>query len=157
MGSSRRYPQRPMVGVGAVLLDDQKRVLFIQRGSEPGRGKWSFPGGLVKVGEPLRQAARREALEETGLEVDLQDVVQVVEKVERDDAQRVEFHYVIIDFIGTVRGGELRAADDVTDARWVDLDEPCDLPLTTGALDVAWRARDLAEGRPPRIPLYLEE
>ncbi len=146
-----------MVGVGAVLLDDRQRVLFIRRGSHPGRGKWSFPGGLVRVGEPLRRAARREALEETGLEVDLQDVVQVVEKVERDDEQRVEFHYVIIDFIGTVLGGELRAADDVTDARWIDLDQPCDLPLTNDALDVARRARDLANGRQPRIPLYLEE
>ncbi len=146
-----------MVGVGGVIVNEQRQVLMIQRGSQPGRGRWSFPGGLVEVGEPLREACAREVLEETGLEVVLEDVVKVVEKVERDEQQRVEFHYVIVDFWGAVAGGDLRADTDVVDARWVDLDDMGDLPMTRHAAEVARRALNLAVGAAPGAPVYEEE
>ena len=107
MASSRRYPERPMVGVGGVIVNEQRQVLMIQRGSQPGRGRWSFPGGLVEVGEPLREACAREVLEETGLEVVLEDVVKVVEKVERDEQQRDQLTQVK-DPLHPLRGGRRR-------------------------------------------------
>lgn len=111
------------MGVGVVVVDDG-RILLIQRGNEPQKGLWAVPGGKVEYGETMRSAARREAAEETGLEVDVGDVVWVGEVIEAG------FHLVLIDFGASVTGGELEPGDDASDARWVPLEEAAEYPLT---------------------------
>lgn len=105
-------------------------ILLVQRGRDPGRGLWAVPGGKVRHGEPMKAAARREVLEETGLEVEVGEVVWVGEYIEG------EHHIVLIDFAGTVVGGELKAADDAQDARWVPLETASEHPLTTTMYDL---------------------
>lgn len=109
---------------------DEGRILLIQRGREPQRGLWAVPGGKVRLGEPMRVAARREVLEETGLDVEVGEAVWVGEVIEDGH------HIVIIDFAGSVVGGELGAADDADDARWVPLDEAAHYPLTQTMRDL---------------------
>ncbi len=103
---------------------DDNRVLLVKRGREPSKGLWAVPGGKVEWGEPMRGAARREVLEETGLEVEIGDVVWVGEHVSEDH------HIVLIDFVGTVQGGTLEASDDAEEVRWVDLSTAEEYPLT---------------------------
>lgn len=118
-----------MVGVGVAVLDDG-RLLLVQRGRDPGRGLWAVPGGKVELGESLRDAARREVEEETGLAVEVGEVVWVGEFIDSEN------HLVLIDFAGTVVGGNLNPADDAADARWVPLDEAEDYPLTPTMYDL---------------------
>lgn len=113
----------PVVGVGVAVVD-QGRVLLVKRGRDPGKGLWAVPGGKVRRGEPIAEAARREVLEETGLEVEVGEVIWVGEHLSE------QHHIVLIDFAGTVTGGTLRAADDAEDARWVELSVAEDYPLT---------------------------
>ncbi len=122
--AGREYPERPIVGVGAVVLDAGK-VLLVRRGQEPLRGEWSLPGGAVEVGEKLTEAVRREILEETGLTIRVGEIVEVLDRILRDAAGRVEYHYVLVDFLCRAESGRLEAANDVTEARWV---ERLDLP-----------------------------
>jgi ADP-ribose pyrophosphatase YjhB (NUDIX family) len=130
--SDRRYPDRPIVGVGAVVLD-RGRVLLVERGREPQKGLWSLPGGALEVGETLADALRREVREETGLEVRVLGVVEVLERILRDAAGRPEYHYVLIDYLCQPAGGELHAASDAARAAWVDRGRLGDYPLTAGA------------------------
>jgi ADP-ribose pyrophosphatase len=118
-GDSREYPYRPICGVGVVVRKSDA-VLLIQRGNAPRRGDWGLPGGVVELGETLRDAARREVCEECGIEIALGDLIDTFEVLQRDDSGRLQYHYVIIDFTAEYVGGELRAASDVLDARWVD-------------------------------------
>jgi ADP-ribose pyrophosphatase YjhB (NUDIX family) len=113
----------PVVGVGVVLIEDA-RILLVRRGHDPGKGLWAVPGGKVKSGEPLKVAAIREVREETGLEVEVGSVVWVGEHL--SDL----YHIVLIDFAGSVTGGDLVVGDDADEARWVDLASARDLPLT---------------------------
>lgn len=131
----------PQVAVGAIAFDADGRVLLVQRARQPGRGLWTVPGGRVELGESLRDAVAREVREETGLEVTVGDLVEVIERVIRDDAGAVAYHYVIHDYLVSVSGGELCAADDAGDARWCDDDEVAALPLTGGLLPVLERAK----------------
>jgi ADP-ribose pyrophosphatase YjhB (NUDIX family) len=114
----------PLVGVGVVLVEEG-RVLLVQRGHEPAKGMWAVPGGKVSRGETLRAAAAREALEETGLVVEIGEVVWAGEHISDHG------HIVLIDFLGLVMGGTLRAGDDADRAEWVSLDEAGGYPLTT--------------------------
>src|SRR3989440_8404211 len=98
MGSGRRYPERPIVGVGAVVLDGD-RVLLAKRAHEPLKGQWSLPGGGVEIGETLEEALRREVLEETGLAVSVGPVVEIFERIERQADGRIEYHFVIVDYL----------------------------------------------------------
>ena len=116
------YPEQPVVGVGAVVLDGD-RVLLIKRGHAPLKGQWSLPGGRVEVGETLEQAIAREVHEETGLAIDVGPMVEVLDRISRDAEGRVEHHFVLVDFICRPRGGTLRGASDAEDAAWVALSE----------------------------------
>ena len=116
--TSREYQDRPLIGVGALIVDGSSIVL-VRRGSQPARGEWSIPGGLVEVGETLKEAVARETREETGLEVEPGDLVELLERVFRDEQGRVRWHYVLADYLCRVRGGTLVAGSDVLEAVWV--------------------------------------
>jgi ADP-ribose pyrophosphatase YjhB (NUDIX family) len=115
------YPARPIVGVGAVVVHDG-RALIVKRAHEPRKGEWSLPGGRVELGETLVDAARREMLEETGLDVSVGDIVEVFDRIHRHEG-RVRYHFVIVDFLCAWTAGELRPGDDAEDAAWVTGDE----------------------------------
>ena len=115
-------------------------VLLVERGREPQKGCWSLPGGVVEVGETLEEAVRREVHEETGLAVRPVAVVEVFERILRDGAGRAEYHYVLIDYLCKVSGGELRAADDVSRAAWFRRQDLAGLRLTEGSLGVIDKA-----------------
>ncbi|MSP60169.1 MAG: NUDIX domain-containing protein [Myxococcales bacterium] len=143
--SGREYPARPVIAVGVVLLDGD-RVLLVRRGAAPAAGKWSVPGGGVNTGETLRDAAARELAEETGLAATLGPLVEVVERVHRDEAGRVRFHYVIHDYLATAPRGTLAAASDADEARFVPIADLRDLDTTSGLAEVIDRARALRDG-----------
>jgi 8-oxo-dGTP diphosphatase len=151
----RRFPEAPIVAVGVLLLD-AGRVLLVQRGRPPQVGKWTVPGGGVEVGETLEAAALRELAEETGLSCKLGPIVEVLDRVVRAADDRVEYHYVILDFLGSAPEGTLRAASDSTDARWVPLDELARYDTTDGLEPVIRRAVELLE-RGERGPVRVSE
>jgi ADP-ribose pyrophosphatase YjhB (NUDIX family) len=115
---SREYPDRPFVGVGVVVWRGDE-VLLIERGKSPVSGNWSLPGGKQELGETVRETAHREIKEETGVDIEIVDLLDVVDLVRRDDAGRVRFHYTLVDFTARWQAGELVAGDDASDARWV--------------------------------------
>ncbi len=131
----REYPDRPLVGVGA-LIAEGGLVALIKRGHEPLKGEWSIPGGLLEVGETLRQAAEREALEETGLVVRATELLGVFDRVIPDDHHRTIYHYVLIDFLCEKISGDLRASGDAAEARWFTLDEIEELQLAEDTAEV---------------------
>jgi 8-oxo-dGTP diphosphatase len=114
----RDYPEHPLIGVGAVIVSGG-RALLVRRASEPLRGEWSVPGGLLELGEKLRDGVRREALEETGLEVEPGEVLDVFDSIFTDPLGQTQYHYVLIDYLCQPLAGEARAASDVSDVRWV--------------------------------------
>jgi 8-oxo-dGTP diphosphatase len=119
----REYPEAPIVGVGAVVIEGAK-VLLVRRGHEPLKGEWSLPGGALELGETLPQGVVREVLEETGLEVVPAGIVEVFDRITRDEATgRIRYHYVLVDFVCRVAGGTLLGASDAEEARWVERDE----------------------------------
>jgi ADP-ribose pyrophosphatase YjhB (NUDIX family) len=140
VASSREYPTRPVVGVGGVVLDAASRVLLVKRRHEPLAGQWSLPGGALDVGETLQAGTAREILEETGLVVDVGPVVDVFDRILVDDEGRVRYHFVLVDYLCTPMGGELAAASDVADARFVGRDELARMRVTEKARDVVDRA-----------------
>jgi len=131
----REYPDNPMVGVGAVIVE-QNRVLLIRRGTAPLLGEWSLPGGVLECGETLREAVVREAREETGLVVETGEMLGVYERVIRGDEGRVRYHYVLIDFLCCPVSGDLKAGSDAADVRWFTRDELSALNLAFDANDV---------------------
>jgi ADP-ribose pyrophosphatase YjhB (NUDIX family) len=128
----REYPTRPIPGVGVVVCKDD-HVLLIQRGQPPRQGEWGIPGGVLELGETWYAAAVREVREECGIEIALGKIVDAVDMIVRDGDERVQYHYAIVDFVAEYLGGDLRAASDVLDARWVSPDElpKYALPLMT--------------------------
>jgi 8-oxo-dGTP diphosphatase len=131
----RDYPDRPVVGVGAVIVRDGRAVV-VRRGNEPRKGEWSIPGGVLELGETLRQGAAREALEETGLTVEAGEVLEVFDSIFPDAEGKTRYHYVLIDFLCSPVGGELRAGSDAAEVRWVTWDELQQLEVTESARKV---------------------
>jgi 8-oxo-dGTP diphosphatase len=118
----RLYPKQPVVGVGAIIICDGK-LLLEKRKNEPGRGKWSIPGGLVELGENVEQTVMREVKEETGLEVENPEHIDVVDNIIRDENGEIKYHFVIIDYFVKLKGGKLEAGSDAGELRWVALNE----------------------------------
>jgi mutator protein MutT len=118
----RIYPNQPVVGVGAVLIRSGK-VLLEKRKNEPGRGKWSIPGGVVEVGERADQAVIREVEEETDLVVEKPELLDIVDNFELDLDGKVKYHFIIIDFFVRLKGGRIKPKSDAAELKWVKLDE----------------------------------
>lgn len=137
--ASRRYPDLPILGVGALILRGDE-ILLVERAREPLKGYWSLPGGVVEVGEELEEAIRREVLEETGLEVLPESVVEIFERIMRDEDGRPEYHYVLIDYLCTNACGEVMAGDDVSRTAWVRREDLGSVRLTEGTLSVIEKA-----------------
>ncbi len=140
---SREYPSHPLVGVGGVVIH-RGRALLIRRGSEPLKGEWSIPGGMLELGEDLKAGVQRELREETGLDVEPQECLLVFDRIIRDGA-RVKYHYVIVDYLCRRRRGRLRPASDVVDARWVRREDLPQYHLTDMATALILRAFDLTD------------
>jgi mutator protein MutT len=144
----REFPSAPLVGVGAVIVDEG-RVLLVRRGTEPLKGHWSLPGGLVELGEGLLSAVVREVREETGLVVEPVELVELLDRIHRE-ADRVRYHYVIADYLCRVTGGKLQAASDADAVRWVERAEwnshsalQID-PVTVRVIEAGWqRAQEM--------------
>jgi 8-oxo-dGTP diphosphatase len=131
----REYPDSPLVGVGAVIIADG-RVLLVKRGHPPLAGEWSIPGGMLEVGERVREAAVREVLEETGLTVEPADLLGVYDRILPDSGGKAHYHYVLIDFLCRRVSGEPKAAGDADDVRWFTWEEAKKLPLPQDTAEV---------------------
>ena len=147
MTQSREYPERPIVGVGAVIVEAGK-VVLIRRTHEPLQGQWSLPGGMVEIGETLEAALAREMVEETGLTVRVGPVIEVFDRITCDERSRVRYHYVLIDYVCWPAGGTLRAGSDVDAAVWVDPAALDGYALTDKATSVIRRGLTLAREAP---------
>jgi len=146
MASSREYPERPIVGVGGVIID-QGRTLLIRRGSEPLLGEWSIPGGTLEIGETLEEGVARELLEETGIEVRVLELIEVFDRIYLENGAiggqqkiRPRFHYVIADYLCERIGGEPRAGGDVTEVAFAREDEFAKFHLTETATRILKKA-----------------
>lgn len=143
----REFPEAPIVGVGAIIVD-RGRVLLIRRGREPLKGKWSIPGGMLELGESLLEGTAREVLEETGLKVEIVELIELIDRIHREsdlEGDRIRYHYVIADYLCRVVGGSLQAASDADAVRWVERSEwnshsalALD-PMTVRVIEAAWQ------------------
>jgi 8-oxo-dGTP diphosphatase len=158
----REFPQAPLVGVGAVVVQDA-RVLLVRRGTEPLKGHWTLPGGLLEVGEALVAGVIREVREETGLDVEPVELIELLDRIHRD-GDRVRYHYVIADYLCRVTGGELHAASDADAVRWV---ERCEWsshsalvvdPVTVRVLEKGWqRAEQISDDQLGREQFKVDQ
>lgn len=118
MSNRRRYPPKPIVGVG-ILIQDENKYLLIKRAAKPDAGLWTIPGGIVELGETAKDAAVRETYEETGLEIEIIELLDVIDKITMDYCKKVIYHFIIVDYLAKVSGGQLKPSSDAIDARWV--------------------------------------
>jgi 8-oxo-dGTP diphosphatase len=139
----REYPDRPIVGVGGVVISG-RRVLLVRRGQAPLLDRWSIPGGMLEAGEPLIEGVRRELAEETGLDVRVGAFLEVFERIELDAAGKARHHYVVLDYLCERIGGEARAGSDVTQVAWAAPDDLDKYALTEIAARVIRKAFEMA-------------
>ncbi len=144
--SGREYPERPIIGVGGVVIANG-RALLIKRGHPPLEGEWSIPGGTLELGETLLEGVQRELLEETALQVRVIDLIEVFDRVFRDDSGRPQYHFVILDYLCDAVSGEARAGSDVTHVAWVSENDLERYSLTPTATRVIRRAFEMARAR----------
>ncbi|MGA9070333.1 MAG: NUDIX hydrolase [Terracidiphilus sp.] len=148
----REYPSSPLVGVGAVIVDDAGCVLLIRRASEPLKGHWSLPGGLLELGESLTDGVRREVREETGLTVEPLELIELLDRIYRM-GKLVRYHYVIADYLCRVTGGALQAASDADAARWAERAEWNSHsallldPITVRVIEAGWQRAQALKGQ----------
>ena len=147
----RNYPSRPVAGVGGIVLDGD-RVLLVRRGRPPQQGLWSIPGGAVELGESLAEAVAREVREECGLDVRVIELVEVFERILHDPEGRVEYHYVLMDYLCERTGGVLHAGDDAAEAQWTPLGRLPGLSITPGTPAVIRKAVETRDRRPALTP-----
>jgi ADP-ribose pyrophosphatase len=144
----RQYPDRPIVAVGAAVCRDG-RVLIVQRGKAPSKGVWTVPGGAVDLGETMRQAAAREVLEETGLQIQVGEVVGILDNIVRDSGSPspagILYHYAIVDFAAQYVSGDLNPSDELMDAAWVHPSELDAYRVPAKAQEVLLKALALYE------------
>jgi 8-oxo-dGTP diphosphatase len=150
VSDTRRYPDRPFVGVGAVIVHEG-RVLIVKRKYDPLAGQWSIPGGAVELGETLEASIAREMLEETGLEIEVGPVIEVFDRITRDEQGRVRYHFVLVDYLCWPLGGALQAGSDVADAKFVDPADLAPYQLTAKATEVITRALELDRDAPRAV------
>jgi 8-oxo-dGTP diphosphatase len=131
----REFPELPLVGVGAIIIKDG-RVVLVKRAHPPIQGQWSIPGGVLEVGEFVREAAIREAREETGLTVETGELLGVYDRILRDDQKRVQYHYLLVDFLCRPVGGQLQAATDAAEVRWFTREQLPALNLAEDTFEV---------------------
>jgi 8-oxo-dGTP diphosphatase len=156
MPSSREYPERPVVGIGGVIID-RGRTLLIRRGSEPLRGEWSIPGGTLELGESLEEGVARELLEETGIVVRVLELIEVFDRIYAEDGKiaaqvqtKPRFHYVIVDYLCERIGGDARAGSDVTEAAFASEEELANFHLTETAMRILKKAFAMDQARRER-------
>lgn len=116
--TSRLYPTTPLVGVGVVVFNEFKQVLLVKRGNEPAKGLWAIPGGNVELGEQVREAAIRELREECNIDIELQDLLGVVDLILKDKNEKVQYHYILIDYLANYVSGEDQPQSDVAEVGW---------------------------------------
>jgi 8-oxo-dGTP diphosphatase len=143
---SRQYPERPILGIGALIFDAD-RILLAERGRDPLKGYWSLPGGVLETGESLEEGIRREVREETGLIVETEGIAEVFERIIRDAQGRAEYHYVLIDYFCRVAGGVECAGDDCSAIEWFRIEQLPGLRLTEGTLVVIRNAHEKYQRR----------
>ena len=139
----RDYPDRPIIGVGAVIVHRGK-ALLVRRDTEPLKGEWSIPGGVLELGEKLHDGVRREALEETGLEVEPGEVLEVFDSIFSDESGRTQYHYVLVDYLCTLVSGEACPASDVSEVMWVSEQDLAGLGLRDSIEQVVRKGLSLA-------------
>ncbi len=135
----REYPEQPIVGVGAVVFQDND-ILLVKRGQPPAMGIWAIPGGVLNLGEKLRDGVAREVLEECMITIEVGDIIDVIDAVIRDDKGAIQFHYVLCDFLAEYKTGQVQPASDVLDANWFKYGEVLALNTTRGTQKVVKRA-----------------
>ena len=141
---NRDYPERPLLGVGAIVLRNQ-HILVVRRANPPLQGKWSIPGGMVETGETLRESVIREIKEETGLIIEPVELIEVFERILRDASSRVQYHYVVIDYLCRLVSGEACSGSDVSEIRWVRLEDLRELGITPETNEVIHKALNAAK------------
>lgn len=146
MRESREYPDRPVVGVGGVVIHDG-RALLVRRGSEPLKGEWSIPGGMLELGETIAEGVARELREETGLEVRVLELIEVFERIFPGNGERPQYHFVILDYLCEPVSGTARAGSDVTEVAYAREDELARYQLTPTATRVIQKAFALSRAR----------
>ena len=144
MSESREYPNRPFVGVGVVVLKEE-HVLLIRRGRPPRMGEWSLPGGAQSIGETVQETACREVLEETGVQIQQPQFLEVVDSIIRDEDQQVRFHYTLIDYWANWDSGIPIGSDDAQYAEWISPSQLEELDLWSKTIEVIQKARGLRE------------
>lgn len=143
----REFPDRPIVGVGAVVIDDD-RVLLVRRANEPLKGEWSLPGGAVEVGETLGTAIAREVREETGLDVEVGPIADVVDRLRFDADGRARFHYVLVDFVCRPKGGALESGSDALAVTWANQTDLASYGVAESTIAVIKKAFDRMQSEP---------
>jgi 8-oxo-dGTP diphosphatase len=145
----REYPDRPVLGVGGVVISNG-RALLVRRGGPPLQGEWSIPGGMLEIGETLFEGVRRELAEETGIEVRVLDLIEVFERILLDAAGRPKYHYVVLDYLCDAIRGSARAGSDVTAVAWANDSELAQYSLAPTAMRVIEKAFALSSARDGR-------
>jgi 8-oxo-dGTP diphosphatase len=151
----REYPKAPIAAVGVVVLKGD-RVLLVRRGKEPGRGRWGLPGGAVELGETVAQAAEREVDEECGIEVQVRDVIEVIDRIIADDDGQIRYHYILIDLLAEHRRGDPIASSDAMEVRWVVEKELDQWALSPATRRVIRKGLRMAESQ-RQLPIYLQQ